>query len=126
MSLSSRLLGGSFTSVNGTPATNIAEISTTTGTVVPTFGDYANGKVDTLLGYQDHLVYNQQLSHGGTLDLVEGNFISVDGQPREQIFMLNLAASTGLSCVTVSPVTPGSASCPMHRSRGCGPQISVE
>jgi hypothetical protein len=39
-------------------------------------------------------VYNQQLSHGGTLDLVEGDFTSVGGQPRQQIFMLNLSGST--------------------------------
>ena len=35
-------------------------------------------------------VYNQQLSHSGTLDLVEGDFTSVGGQPRQQVFMLNL------------------------------------
>lgn len=39
-------------------------------------------------------VYNQQLSHGGTLDLVEGDFTSVGGQPRQQMFMLNLSGPT--------------------------------
>jgi hypothetical protein len=39
-------------------------------------------------------VYNQQLSHGGTLDLVEGDFTSVGGQPRQQMFMLNLSGAT--------------------------------
>jgi hypothetical protein len=39
-------------------------------------------------------VYNQQLSHGGTLDLVEGDFTSVGGVPRQQIFMLDLSGST--------------------------------
>ena len=39
-------------------------------------------------------VYNQQLSHGGTLDLVEGDFTSVGGLPRQQIFMLNVGGST--------------------------------
>jgi hypothetical protein len=132
-------IGGSFTSVNGTPATNIAEISIPSGDVVPTFASDANGEVDTLAGYQDHLlvggkftqingdtqnlfaslspttgqsdgfvnlnitghvdgnppqVYNQQISHGGTLDLVEGNFTSMGGQSRTQIAMLNLAGST--------------------------------
>jgi hypothetical protein len=38
-------------------------------------------------------VYNQQLSHGGTLDLVEGDFTSVGGQPRQQVFMLDLSGS---------------------------------
>jgi hypothetical protein len=132
-------IGGSFTSVNGTSATNIAEISTANGALVSGFGHDANNEVDTLLGYKDELlaggkftelngssqrffdslspstgtpdsfvsldvkghvygmapvVYNQQLSHGGTLDLVEGNFTSVGGHPRQQIFMLNLAGTT--------------------------------
>jgi hypothetical protein len=44
-------------------------------------------------------VYNQQISHGGTLDLVEGDFTSVGGKGRQQIFMLSIggraAAVTG-------------------------------
>jgi hypothetical protein len=36
-------------------------------------------------------IYNQQISHSGTLDLVEGDFTTVGGQHRRQIFMLNLA-----------------------------------
>ncbi len=39
-------------------------------------------------------VYNQQLSNSGTLDLVEGDFTSVGGVPRQQIFMLDLSGST--------------------------------
>ena len=38
-------------------------------------------------------VYNQQLSHGGTLELVEGDFTSVGGQARQQVFMLNVGGS---------------------------------
>ena len=132
-------IGGSFGSVNGTSATNIAEINATTGALVSGFERDANNEVDTLLGLQDQLlvggkftklngtnrnyldsvspstglpdpyvnlhisgqvpgmapvVYNQQLSHGGTLDLVEGNFTSVGGHSRQQIFMLNLAGTT--------------------------------
>jgi hypothetical protein len=141
-------IGGSFTSVNGKSVTNIAEISTSTGQVVSTFGHNANGTVETLAGYKGHLltggkfkrtngfsryffeslnpfsgkvddfvnlhlrgqvsgnarqVYNQQISHGGTLDLVEGNFTSVAGQPRQQIFMLNLAGSTAKVTGWTSP-----------------------
>jgi hypothetical protein len=137
-------LGGEFTSVHGTPATNIAEVSTSTGAVVTSFGHSANAPVETMIGYGPHLltgghfttinganhyyyaslspstgaddgfinlhlqgavsnspreVYNQQLSHTGNLLLVEGDFTSVGGQPRQQIFMLNLngtqAALTG-------------------------------
>jgi hypothetical protein len=131
-------IGGSFTSVHGTSAKNIAEINTSTGAVVKTFGHNANGTVNTLIGYNNHLlaggtftrtnghsrnyyaslnpfsgkddgflrlrisgrvpddptkIYNQQLSHGGNLLLVEGNFTSAGGKQRQQIFMLNLSGS---------------------------------
>ncbi len=59
-------------------------------------------------------VFNQSLSHGGTLDLVMGDFTSVGGRGRQQIFMLNLAGSTATvtgwtsaqfngDCATVEP-----------------------
>jgi hypothetical protein len=141
-------IGGSFTSVNGKSAQNIAEIDTTTGKVVSTFGRNVNGTVETMAGYNGHLlvggkftrtngftrnyyeslnpfsgkvdsfinlhlqghvtgqgrfVYNQQLSHGGTLDLVEGNFTSVAGQHRQQIFMLNLATDPATVTGWTSP-----------------------
>jgi hypothetical protein len=140
-------IGGDFTSVNGTAATDIAKISTTTGDVVTAFGhSTAGGQVETLAsvgghilvggyfkwingsgvnpymtsvnpttGLNDHFVHlnitgfyhycsdkhhctkgktssvqNQQLSHTGDYDLVEGDFTSVGGLHREQIFMLNL------------------------------------
>jgi hypothetical protein len=143
-------LGGSFTAIDGKNATNIAAISTANGagTLLSSFGRDANGVVDTLVAYKDHLltggrftrtngysryyleslspstgqvdsflnlhvegnvignprqVYNQQLSHGGTLDLVEGNFTSVGGQHRQQILMLNLAGSTAQVTGWTSP-----------------------
>ncbi|HEX6932609.1 MAG TPA: hypothetical protein VF162_10735 [Streptosporangiaceae bacterium] len=37
-------------------------------------------------------IYNQQVSHSGKLDLVEGVFTSAGGRHRKQIFMLNLAS----------------------------------
>jgi hypothetical protein len=132
-------IGGTFTNVHGTAVTNIAEISTSTGTVVSTFGHDANGAVDTLVAKGSHLltggeftqingssrnyyaslspvtgrddgfvnlnisgsvpgsdraqVFNQQLSHGGTLLLTEGNFTSIGGQKRQQIAMINLATT---------------------------------
>ena len=142
-------IGGTFSSVDGKTATNIAAISTTSNTsVVSSFGRYANGTVDTMLGYKDHLlvggkftrtngysryyfeslspstgqvddfvnlhveglvsgaprqVYNQQLSHSGSLDLVEGNFRTVGGEHRQQILMLNLAGSTAQVAAWTSP-----------------------
>ena len=141
-------IGGSFTNVHGTGATNLAEISTSTGAVVPAFGRYANAPVDTLVGYGDHLlagglftrtngygrnyyaslnpvtgkddgflrmlvygsvpgdaeqIYNQQLSHGGNLLLVEGNFTSLAQQPRQQIAMLNLGTNPATLTRWTSP-----------------------
>jgi hypothetical protein len=138
---STAYIGGKFTSVHGTPATNIAAISTSTGAVQAGFAHNANRQVETLASSDSHLlvggyftsingssahryiaslnpttgkadgfiyqycnssgtkcassnntrIYNQQISHGGSLDLVEGDFSSVGGQPRQQIFMLNLS-----------------------------------
>ena len=163
-------LGGTFTSVNGTTATNLAEVSTSTGAVNTAFGHSANGQVQTLLTYGTHLltggyfkiingnsadpyfaslntttgkddgflhlsisgnyqfscagqagcpssgqaagnptrVYNQALSHSGTLDLVMGDFTSVGGLPRQQIFMLNLATSPASVTPWTSPEWDGS------------------
>ena len=151
-------IAGNFTSVNGTSVKNIAEISTSTGDVVSGFGHTANGVVETLVGFGDHVlaggyftsindstadaymaslnpatgkndgfvglhisgnyefhnvspnstrVYNQALSHGGTLDLVMGDFTSVGGQSRQQIFMLNLAGATATVTGWTSPQFDG-------------------
>ena len=48
-------------------------------------------------------VYNQQLSNSGTLDLVEGDFTSVGGQPRQQMFMLDLSGPTATVTGWTSP-----------------------
>ena len=154
-------IGGKFTSVNGTPVENIAEIDTTVGNVVPGFDDHVGGGyVDTLLAVNGHLlvggtftsindnkgvdpyyaslnpdtgkddgflhlnisgnysyhavknnsteVFNQQLSHGGTLLLVEGDFTSVGGLARQQIFMLNVSGSTATVTGWSSPEFDGS------------------
>lgn len=161
-------VGGTFSSVNGIAVKNIAEISTTTGDVVPAFGTDANNQVETLAVSGQHLlvggyftkingsknpymaslnqttgqddgflnleisgayhycqtaaglpyqctssnnhsmVYNQQISHSGTYDLVEGRFTSVGGQPRRQIFMLDLATSPATVTGWTSPEWDGS------------------
>jgi hypothetical protein len=48
-------------------------------------------------------VYNQQLSNNGSLELVEGDFTSVGGQARQQVFMLNLGGSTATVTGWTSP-----------------------
>lgn len=153
-------IGGTFTSVGGTSVKNIAKIDTATGAVVTSFPHSASGQVETLLGYQGHImaggfftsingssadpyftslsattgrndgflhlkisgnyqfpgvhgnstrVYNQSLSNSGSLDLVMGDFTSVGGLPRQQIFMLNLATSPATVTGWTSPEWDGSA-----------------
>jgi hypothetical protein len=53
-------------------------------------------------------VYNQALSHGGTLDLVMGDFTTAGGLPRQQIFMLNLATTPATVTGWTSPEWDGS------------------
>lgn len=153
-------IGGKFTTVHGTTVKNLAEIDTSTGAVVTGFGHSASGQVETLQGYNGHIlaggyytsinnstanpymtslnattgkddgfihlgisgmyvssggtrVYNQQLSHSGaadhgTLDLVEGDFTSVGGLPRQQIFMLDLSKSPAVVTAWTSPEFDGS------------------
>jgi hypothetical protein len=161
-------IGGSFTTINGTAVSNIAEIDatpTSKGNVISTFGHSANNAVWTMVYANGHLltggdfhyingsknpfmaslspvtgkddgfvhlnisgdyqycapggspctknshtsqVYNQQLSHGGTLDLVEGRFTSVGGLPRQQVFMLNLATNPASITGWTSPEWDGS------------------
>jgi hypothetical protein len=152
-------LGGKFTAINGATVKNIAEVDTTTGNVVTTFGHSASAKVETLSSYNGHIIaggyftsinnssadpfmaslnpttgkddgfvhlsisgsyqyagvttnttniYNQSISHSGSLDLVMGDFTSVGGQPRQQIFMLNLATSPASVTAWTSPQWDGS------------------
>jgi hypothetical protein len=97
------LTGGYFTSINGSSSNPyFTSLNTTTGRDdgflhLSISGNYQFPGVSA----NGTRVYNQQLSNGGTLDLVEGDFTSVGGQPRQQIFMLNVAGSTA----TVTPWT---------------------
>lgn len=95
------LVGGRFTSVNGANVPYMVSLSPSTGK--------SDGFLN--LSISGSMVYNQQLSHGGTLDLVEGAFSSAGGRTRHQMFMLNVggtkASVTGwyspdfnVSCVT--------------------------
>jgi hypothetical protein len=58
-------------------------------------------------------VYNQQVSHSGKMDLVEGDFTSVGGKRRQQVFMLNLASRPAATVTTwTSPRFDGSKGYP--------------
>ena len=60
-------------------------------------------------------IYNQQISHSGKLDLVEGDFTAVGGQRRRQIFMLNLAARPHATVTRwSSPRFDGGSGYPSH------------
>jgi hypothetical protein len=110
------LTGGYFTAINGSSANPyFTSLNTTTGKDdgflhLAISGNYQFPGVSS----NATRVYNQQLSHGGSLDLVEGDFTSVGGQPRQQIFMLNVSGGTATvtpwtsaefngSCATVEP-----------------------
>jgi hypothetical protein len=87
------LAGGTFTSVNGASIPRMVSLSPSTG--------LSDGFLNlSIAGSQ---VYNQQLSHGGTLDLVEGAFTSAGGQPRQQMFMLNVGGSKATVTAWTSP-----------------------
>jgi hypothetical protein len=93
------LTGGYFTSVNGSSRKYMASLSPSTGrddgfVNLNISGNYQYCNGTRCAGSNPSRVYNQQISHGGTLDLVEGDFTSVGGQPRQQIFMLNLSGTT--------------------------------
>jgi hypothetical protein len=74
-------LGGAFTSVDDTAASNIAAVSTADGSVVATFATTANKKVNTLVLAKGHL-------------LVGGYFTSFNGSTSKK-FMISINPSTG-------------------------------
>jgi hypothetical protein len=90
------LAGGAFKGINGSTADPyFASLSPATGgddgfAHLGISGHYSFPGVDS----NPTKVYNQQISHSGTLDLVEGDFTSVGGQGRQQIFMLDLSGPT--------------------------------
>jgi hypothetical protein len=106
------LVGGLFTGVNGdTTDPYMTSLSPVTGKSdgflhLNISGNYNFSGVSA----NPTQVYNQQLSHGGTLDLVEGDFTSVGGLQREQIFMLNVGGTTATVTGWTSPEFDGSSS----------------
>ena len=108
------LVGGDFYSINGGKNKFMASVNPTTGQDdgflqlhISGYYHYCNSTGRCSQGTHSE-IYNQQLSHGGTLDLVEGNFTSVGGVPRQQIFMLNLATNPATVTGWTSPEWDGS------------------
>jgi hypothetical protein len=109
------LVGGQFTWINGSHGDPyMASVSPVTGKNdrflqlgISGYYHYCNYS-DQCTNDVHSAINNQQLSHGGTLDLVEGDFTSVSGLPRQQIFMLNLATDPATVTGWTSPEWDGS------------------
>jgi hypothetical protein len=105
------LAGGEFKSINGTGADPyMVSLNPATGADdgfvhLGISGHYSYPGVSS----NPTKVYNQQLSHGGTLELVEGDFTSVGGMARQQIFMLDLSGTKAKVTGWSSPEWDGSA-----------------
>jgi hypothetical protein len=89
------LTGGYFTSINGTARSYYASLDVNTGKddgylALNISGHYSYPGVDSNVSR----IYNQQLSPDGTRVLVEGDFTSVAGQSRQQIFMIDLGSGS--------------------------------
>jgi hypothetical protein len=104
------LAGGAFKGINGsTTDPYFASLSPATGqddgfAHLNISGHYVYPGVHT----NPTKVYNQQVSHGGTLDLVEGDFTSVGGMGRQQVFMLDVSGSSAQVTGWSSPEFDGS------------------
>jgi hypothetical protein len=104
------IAGGHYTSINGSAADPyMTSLNSSTGKddgflQLHISGNYNYPGVAT----NPTRVYNQALSHSKKLDLVMGDFTTVDGHPRQQIFMLNFATRPHLTGWT-SPEFDGSA-----------------
>ncbi len=103
------LVGGYYTNINGsTSDPYMTSLNPTTGADdgfihLSISGNYNFCYGGTCTDSNPTRVYNQQISNGGTLDMVEGDFTSVGGQPRQQMFMLDLSGSTAAVTNWTSP-----------------------
>jgi hypothetical protein len=108
------LVGGYYKSINGSSANPyMTSLNPATGKDdgfihLSISGNYQFCGPSQCVSDNPTRVYNQQLSHGRTLDLVEGDFTSAGGVARQQIFMLNLATSPASVTGWTSPEWDGS------------------
>jgi hypothetical protein len=110
------LAGGFFSFINGTKNPYLASLNPATGkddgfvhlNISGTYHFCAKGGSPCTPAGNRSQVYNQQLSHNGKLDLVEGRFTSVGGLARQQIFMLDLSGSKATVTGWTSPEWDGS------------------
>jgi hypothetical protein len=93
------LAGGYFTSINGSSNKYFVSLNPASGKD----DGYLHLNISGNYGSGATTVYNQQISHGGTLDLAEGTFTSVGGQSRQQIFMFSLGSTSATVTGWTSP-----------------------
>jgi hypothetical protein len=101
------LAGGYYTTINGSSNAYMTSLNPTTGKDDGFISLGISGNY-SFAPNNPTRVYNQSLSNGGTLDLVMGDFTSVGGLPRQQIFMLNLATTPATVTGWTSPEWDGS------------------
>jgi hypothetical protein len=85
------LVGGNFTSINGTSKPYYASLDPSTGSVTSYLTVTVAGRLPPNSGPTK--VYNQQLSPLGDRVLFEGIFTTISGQPRLQVAELDLSPS---------------------------------
>ena len=101
---STAYLGGSFTSVNGVAATNIAAVNVATNTVVPTFAHAASAEVASLYLSGSHLI--------------AGGFGTISGTANKYLASLN--PTTGLDDGYVNLAVSGTYSFTMDNGQHSG------
>ncbi len=109
------LVGGFFTKINGNSKyPYMISLNPRTGANDRFLNLHISGNVTfPHVAANPTRVYNQQISHSGRLDLVEGDFRSVGGKRRQQVFMLNLASRPTASVMSwTSPRFDGSKGYP--------------
>jgi hypothetical protein len=84
------LIGGYFTSVNNVATGYLGSLNPTTGKN----DGYLNLAISGTLPNDVTHIYKFELSHAGNKLLAGGVFTSVGGQPRQQIFMIDLGATS--------------------------------
>lgn len=84
------LVGGNFLNINGASRTLLASLNPTTGAVT----SYLNVNIQGTYPSAGRKIHNSALSHSGSKILIEGVFTSINGQPRQQIAMLDLDGTT--------------------------------
>lgn len=104
------LVGGDYTTINGSTAN---PYMTSLNSVTGLDDKYLNLNISgnyQFPGVASNItkIYNQAISHSGSLDLVMGDFTRVGDQVRQQIFMLNLGPRQGRVTPWTSPEFDGS------------------